>query len=154
MHQRQSEKEDKRIEHTTRGPEPNVWQVLKPQRARPPATSGHAKRQASDQILSRSPSRHFKNILRFRHFRSPIFPRWDKNEQRNIYFCPVFDMFRLEMCHDEGRKEDSGRQPDSGASGRQGRQGQMKAQRTKGSQDIWKACKKGHPPYLGSGKSL
>ena len=42
-HQRQSERADKRTGHTTRGPATNVWQVLKPQRACTPATSGHDK---------------------------------------------------------------------------------------------------------------
>ena len=64
----------------------------------------------------------------------------------------------------EGRKEDSGRRTQEGsrtqgASGRQGRQGangsqagsiregreQMKAQRTKGMPDIWRAYEKGIP---------
>ena len=53
---------------------------------RPPAPSGHTKRQASGQILSRSLSPHFKNILVFRLFRSPIFPRLDKIKQINVYF--------------------------------------------------------------------
>ena len=54
----------------------------------------------------------------------------------------IFDLFCpdcLKICHDgrqEGGlwKEDSGRHPDSGSI--------RKAGRTKGSQDIWRACKK------------
>ena len=85
-HQRQSSKADKRTERTTRGPAPNVWQVLKPQRAYTPAqvdTINTAK-QSRRNLHHLHP--HFKNIFRFCPFLSPIFPRLDKIKQINVYF--------------------------------------------------------------------
>ena len=72
-------------------------------------TSGHAKRQASRPDFKPFSFLDFKNMFRFRPLLSPIFPRLDKTKQINVYFCPVFDLFGMETCHD-GRQPDSGRQ--------------------------------------------
>ena len=142
MHQRQSRRADKRRGHTTRGSEQALRQVLKPQRVRPPATSGHTKRQASDHISARFPSLTFKNILGFCTFLSPKLRGLDKNKQINVYFWPVFDLFGLKIRSDR-MTEDSWAMPELMNAGLLYKAGYY-----------LESLQKVPPPHLGSDKCL
>ena len=54
------------------------------------ATSGHHHQRSTRHD---TPEPHFKNILVFRPFRSPKFPRLDKIKQINVYFCHFLTWF-------------------------------------------------------------
>ena len=63
---------------------------------RPPATSGHAKRQASDHISARFPSLDFKNIFRFCRLLSPKIPRKHQSTPKKCLLLPCFAPFQAE----------------------------------------------------------
>ena len=84
MHREQSKRADKREGTHGQRTRASIRQVLKPRSPAPPAPSGHAKRQARNAPPALTLHPLFKNILVFRPFWSPIFPRKHRSAPKKI----------------------------------------------------------------------
>ena len=127
MHHKQSEKADKKA-GTRPEDQSHLRQVLK---VLNPAHMPQVDTPKGRHNMHHQPHHlqtHFKNILVFRPFRSPKFPRKHQDTPRKNSFLPLFALFRclfdLLECWTSLEQE------------------QMNALA------IWRACSKGHPPPL------
>ena len=68
----------------------NLRQVLKPQRARPPATSGHAKRPAQPAPLAPPPAYTFQKYIRFSPIVVSDFPEVRQKHANKCLLLPCF----------------------------------------------------------------